>query len=148
MTGASFAETDRSSGRRLEVSGIVAGATPREVLDAFTSAEGLVAWWSEEAEVDPRPGGSIVASWPSRSWTMRGTFTDVGERSLSFTWSWDHEPGAAARVVGVAVAAEVAGTRLTITHGEYGPDEEAERAEHRDGWLFFLPRLAASVGGG
>ncbi len=32
-------------------------ADPDQVYDAFTTAEGLDAWFTEGADVDPRPGG-------------------------------------------------------------------------------------------
>jgi hypothetical protein len=40
---------------------------------------------------------------------------------------------------------------LTIVHGPYRPTapdlltEEADRTGHRDGWLFFLPKLHAAM---
>jgi uncharacterized protein YndB with AHSA1/START domain len=61
----------------------------------------------------------------------------------------DHEPEAARRTVLVTVTPDDAGTAtaLTIIHGPRGdgPAEAASRAEHREGWEFFLPRLAAQL---
>jgi hypothetical protein len=49
----------------------------------------------------------------------------------------------------VTVTPDDAGTAtaLTIIHGPRGdgPAEAASRAEHREGWEFFLPRLAAQL---
>lgn len=76
-------------------------------------------------------------------WTMRGTYTEIGADTVGFTWSWDHEPDAPARSVRVTTATENDHTLVTITHGDYGPDDAGERQGHIDGWTYFLPRLAA-----
>src|SRR3990172_3918592 len=38
-------------------------ASPEQVYDAFTTAEGLDGWFTSGAEVDPRPGGEIRFRW-------------------------------------------------------------------------------------
>jgi uncharacterized protein YndB with AHSA1/START domain len=41
-------------------------ASADQVYNAFTAAEGLDAWFTNGAEIDPRPGGKILFRW--RDW--------------------------------------------------------------------------------
>ena len=67
------------------------------------------------------------------------------ESGLTFTWAWEHQPDDPPREVKVtAVPAGTAATRLEIEHGPHG-DSESELVEavaHREGWEYFLPRMA------
>ena len=110
----------------------------------FVDPDVLTQWWAEEATADAVVGGRLEARWPGMGWTMRGEYTELDPgRAVAFTWSWDHEPDVPVRRVRVSLTPSGAGTELTITHGDYGPGEAEERTSHLDGWLHFLPRLAA-----
>lgn len=141
----SFVETSASTATRLQLSGVLEGCDHEDVYANFIDADGICAWWPSEAEVDPVVGGRLIARWPSMGWTMRGRYTDlVQNRVIGFTWSWDHEPDTPERNVRVRIEAVEAGTRLTLTHGDYGSEDADERKGHLEGWLHFLPQLAAA----
>ena len=130
-----------SSSERLELAADLE-ASPADVWRAFTEPEVLTAWWSEEAATDPTIGGTIEARWPSMGWVMRGRYTELDPgRVVAFTWSWDHEPEVPDREVRVSLESCDGGSRLTLTHGTYGPGDADERQGHLDGWLNFLPRI-------
>jgi uncharacterized protein YndB with AHSA1/START domain len=138
-------ETPSSSATRLVLDGNVPGASPREVTDHLTEPSLLTTWWPETAEIDP--AGGYVFGWPAMDWTLRGAFTvrEPGRR-VAFTWNWDHEPDVPERTVDIVVAAVDDGTEITISHGDYGPGDEEERAGHVEGWQHFIGRLAEHLG--
>ncbi len=136
-----LAEATTSTPARLVLEGAIAGATPAEVTAHFTEPDLVTTWWSEVAEVDE--DGAFAYRWPSHGWTLRGRFLDDEPgRRIRFTWSWDHEPLMASRTVLVTTAPVEDGTHITITHGDYGPDDVAERRSHLEGWQHFAKRLA------
>jgi len=142
-----FLETDGSTVELLELRGVVTGASPSEVFDAFVDAGRITQWWPDEADVDPVVGGFYALRWPAMEWTLRGTFTEVEpDRTLTFTWSWDHEPDTPERTVRITLSAAETGTELTLAHGNYTRDDTEERQSHLDGWQFFLGRLAVLFG--
>jgi uncharacterized protein YndB with AHSA1/START domain len=105
----------------------------------------LPKWWPPKAEVDGRLGGAYVMTWPKQNWSLRGTYVkfDPG-KTLSFTWAWDHEPDR--RPTTVQIDFEPLGrngSRLTLRHGSYSPEDTEQRKSHLEGWLFFLGRLQA-----
>lgn len=137
-----FQETSESAFERIEIRGLVA-ASASEVFGAFVDADRITAWWPDEAVVDPVVGGAYELQWPAMAWTLRGTFTEVDlDRTLAFTWSWDHEPDTPQRTVRITLTSAEGGTELTLTHGEYTDADAEERRGHVDGWQYFLGRLA------
>ncbi len=137
-------ETQASTAERLEISAVI-DRSPATVWKAFTDAETLATRWSQEATVDPVVGGEIVARWPAMDWTMRGRYTELTPHdAVAFTWSWDHDPDIPERHVRIVLIPEAGGTRITLTHGDYGPNDTAERTGHLEGWLNFLPALGQS----
>ena len=120
-----------------------ADSMPSTLFDYWIEPELLQKWWSPEAEIEPRTGGTYHLFWPQMNWHLRGTYTvfDPG-KTLAFTWQWDHYPA----VKNVSVAFEPFnenGTRLTITHSSYGASEQdrRDRDGHREGWMHFVSRL-------
>jgi uncharacterized protein YndB with AHSA1/START domain len=125
----------------------VPGASPAEVIDAFTDPAAVQRWWGgAELSVEPEVGGHYVAYFDRLDQTMRGAITELdppGGR-FAFTWSWDHEPELPTRRVEVAVD----GAELTLAQGTYDTASRIDRDDaqsHREGWEFFLPRLAEVV---
>lgn len=120
------------------------GMTPEALFRYWIDLALLTQWWPEEAEVDPREGGSYVFSWPKMDWRLRGVYTafEPGRR-LTFTWKWDHEPDTPARHVDVALAPSGGGASMTISHGPYSQSEtdQKDREGHLEGWQFFCGRL-------
>lgn len=124
------------------------GHTAARALSAFTDPALAATWWRGELSTDLVPGGPYLVRFPALGRTMTGRVTSYQPGlSLEFSWSWDEvpEPG---RTVAVTAAGDDPAT-LTLVHGRYGDGEaeRAARAEHRAGWEFFLPRLAAALPG-
>jgi len=124
------------------------GAPPDRVLAAFTDPDLLARWWGGELASTLEPGTPYAVAFTRLGRVITGKVVAYQRASrLEYTWQWDHEPEAVWRTVLVTVTPDDtgAGTALTITHGPHGDGEAeaASRAEHREGWEFFLPRLAA-----
>ncbi len=124
------------------------GCPPQDVLGAFINPATLARWWGGELTTDLTPGAAYTVSYPKLGRAMTGEVIAYVEAShLQFTWVWDDAPEDVKRTVLVSVvpAPDIDGTELTITHGPHalGEAESAARTEHREGWQYFLPRLAA-----
>jgi uncharacterized protein YndB with AHSA1/START domain len=127
------------------------GSTPDRVLASFTDPAILARWWGGDLATTLEPGTPYTISFPKLNRAITGQVVAYEPASgLEFTWVWDNEPPVPRRTVVVTVTQDGTGTALSVVHGPHadtGPDpggaEGIARAEHRDGWLFFLPRLAA-----
>lgn len=138
-------EAPFSTPARLVLEGIIPVAAPEDVTSHFTDPNLITTWWAASAQVGP--DGVYVMRWPEQDWTLRGRYTEnTPGRRVRFTWSWDHEPLLPVRSVLVTTSASEAGTHVTITHGDYGPDDVQERHDHAEGWQYFFGRLAAQFG--
>jgi uncharacterized protein YndB with AHSA1/START domain len=124
------------------------GCTPDRALGAFTDAAVLARWWGGELTADLSPGGIYSVWFAKLAARMTGEVVSYAPGStLVFRWGWEHEPGPQMRTVTVRAEPDpdgTTGTVLTVEHGPYGSGEAeaAARTEHREGWEFFLPRLA------
>lgn len=115
--------------------------SPDAAFAAFVDPDLLAQWWQTTATTDPTPGGRYHMAWEGPGWDLRGVYTEVASpHRLAFTWSWDHEDVEAAVTIDLAPGDE--STVVTITHTYSG---EAERDGYVEGWLHFLPRIAAVV---
>ena len=120
---------------------------PVAALRWFAEPELLGQWWGDEHVIELVTGGRYEVGWPAMNWTMRGRVLSFTRDQLVYSWTWDHDPNLPARTVIVRGEADGDGTRLTIAQGPYRswgatlPDEDADCESHRDGWLFFLPKL-------
>jgi uncharacterized protein YndB with AHSA1/START domain len=121
--------------------------TPDVVFNYWTEPFLLQRWWPQNAELDPRVGGSYHFSWPQMNWHLRGSYTSFEPgRQLGFTWRWDHDVQDA-RDRHVEIRFEplaTGGTRLHLTHGRYldtPEDQEIRNEHHLTGWQHFLSRL-------
>jgi uncharacterized protein YndB with AHSA1/START domain len=129
----------------------VEASSPTETLSWFTEAAKRNQWWGDEALIETRPGGRYVVRWPAMEWTMRGVVALFTDDTLIYSWSWDHEPNQPARTVLVHAQPTESGSLLTITHGPYRPasptltDEDDARHSHREGWIYFLADLHATM---
>lgn len=143
--GAMLREAATSTPARLVMETVLAGAEPAVVTDHLTDPELVVTWWPVQATIDDATG-DYEFSWPDQESTLRGRFTtrDRGRR-VRFTWHWDHEPLHPVRTVLVTTGAVEGGTHLTITHGDYGPDDDEERRSHLEGWTHFVGRLTEQI---
>jgi uncharacterized protein YndB with AHSA1/START domain len=122
------------------------GVRPAEVVGAFVAPELVRRWWGADLADVPRAGGPYVARSAKLDQTMRGSVLalDAPRGLFAFTWSWDHRPDLPRRRVSVQAEAVDAGCRVRLDHGPYDDGElDRDDAEsHRQGWVFFLPRLA------
>ena len=117
-------------------------ADPATVFEWFTETQLLTRWWPSEAELDVRPGGEFRMYWDGPGVTLRGKYRVVepGER-LDHTWSWDHDD-LPPRLVSITFESSSVGTHVSVKH-EY--ELEVEQGDYRDGWEFFLGRLADQI---
>ena len=132
---------------------LLPGVRPEHALAAFTDPELVRDWWTAELTAQLVPGGEYLARFPALGQTMIGVVEEyLPGRLLAFTWGWSHQPEAAGRYgvivsAGPAGRAEGFGTRLDLVHapraGAVVPASDPAPGEHRQGWEYFLPRLAA-----
>lgn len=131
------------------------GCSPAQAMAGFTDAGLLARWWGGELTAELWPTGRYEIWFPKIPARMTGRVVSyTPDSTLAFGWRWEHEPDAPARTVTVCVGeltgTNAAGAVLTVEHGPYGEGEAelAARAEHREGWEFFLPRLAGALTAG
>ena len=156
-----FPATIEDAGAMVRAAVRLPGCPPERALAAFTDPAVLVRWWGGVLSATLTPGGPYIVRFPQLGQAMNGQVVryEPGSR-LEFSWGWEHDPGAPRRTVLVTVTggASTGGTELTVVHGPHGdgphgdgpPGDTAEataRAEHREGWEFFLPRLGKLVSG-
>ncbi len=128
------------------------GCSPERALAAFTDPAMLARWWGGELSTDLMPGSAYTVCFPRLGRTITGEVLCYEPVSrLEFTWIWDQDPADITRTVLVTVSAAsgTGGTVLRVTHGPHadGESENAARKEHREGWEYFLPRLAVMLNG-
>jgi uncharacterized protein YndB with AHSA1/START domain len=97
-------------------------ADPERVYEAFTTANGLDAWFTDGSSVDPRPGGEIRFRW--RNWGPdRVSGEDGGpvleaEKPRRFVFQWYPDDESYATTVEVDFAPSEQGTVVRLR--EYG----------------------------
>ena len=125
---------------------------PVKVWAALTTAEGLGAWFGDEAVIDLRPGGSARMRWSGEGYTARMRVERVEEPVVfGFTWQIFGLPDDDPRRTYVEFTLEAAGagTRLTVTESGFAqlPEDLYRRAYdgNTDGWVKELGELAACL---
>jgi uncharacterized protein YndB with AHSA1/START domain len=121
--------------------------SPAKVWAALTTAEGLSAWFGQEASIDLRPGGSARMKWDSgHSAEMR--VERVEEPTVfGFTWHIFGLPEDDPRRTYVEFTLEpaAAGTRLTVVESGFAQlTEDAHRSAYdgnTKGWASELGEL-------
>jgi uncharacterized protein YndB with AHSA1/START domain len=125
-------------------------APPDVVWAIVTEAEHLAGWFSDDAEIDLRPGGAMVLGWRGHG-TYRARVETV-EPPVTFAFRWvlrdGEEPvqGGSTLVVMTLTATE-AGTRLRVVESGFSDLAwpEPERAQYADqnatGWIKELDEL-------
>ena len=125
-------------------------AHPREaVWAALTTAEGLAAWFGNEAGIDLRPGGTAWMKWTEEGFTADMRVERVEEPSVfGFTWHVYGLPEDDPRRTYVEFTLEPAGqgTRLTVVESGFAQlPEDAYRTAYdgnSTGWMSELGELA------
>jgi uncharacterized protein YndB with AHSA1/START domain len=126
---------------------------PEKVWAALTTAEGLGAWFGDEAVIDLRPGGAASMRWSGEGYTARMRVERVEEPVVfGFTWHIFGLPGDDPRRTYVEFTLEPAGagTRLTVAESGFAqlPEDRYREAYdgNTDGWAKELGELAAYLG--
>ena len=95
---------------------------PERVWAALTTAEGLAAWFGDEAAIDLHPGGTAWMRWANEGFTAHMRVERVEEpRVFGFTWGINGLPEGDPRRTYVEFTLESAdqGTRLTVTESVF-----------------------------
>ena len=123
---------------------------PAKVWAALTTAEGLGAWFGNEATIDLRPGGAARMRWNEEGFTAEMRVERVEEpRVFGFTWPIYGLPADDPRRTYVEFTLEPvgAGTRLRVVESGFAqlPEDVYRKAYdgNTDGWAKELAELAA-----
>ena len=114
---------------------------PATVWAALTTAEGLSAWFGDEATIDLRPGGAAQMTWKEEGFIANMRVERVEEPAVfGFTWGFAGLPDDDPRRTYVEFTLEPAGagTRLTVVESGFAqlPDDVYRRAYdgNTEGW--------------
>ncbi len=126
-------------------------APPEKVWTALTTAEGLSAWFGDEATIDLRPGGAARMTWAGEGYTARMRVERVEEpRVFGYTWGIYGLPEDDPRRTYVEFTLEplgAGGTRLTVVESGFAqlPQDAHSTAfgGNTQGWAKELGDLAA-----
>ena len=123
---------------------------PAKVWAALTTAEGLGAWFGNEAAIDLRPGGSAWMRWAEEGFTAQMRVERVEEPTVfGFTWHIYGLPEDDPRRTYVEFTLEPsgAGTRLTVVESGFSqlPEDVYRKAYNGNtqGWASELGELVA-----
>lgn len=151
---------------------VIADQIEREVLieapveavwSAITEPEQIIQWFTDEAELDARPGGEGRLKWDKRAGRSGGWETRVSVVSVdpprSLAWRWTHPDGVSADeanslLVEFTLMPDGDFTRLRLVESGLSGidwDEERKRAyfdDHSQGWTHFGEQLGEFVASG
>jgi uncharacterized protein YndB with AHSA1/START domain len=121
---------------------------PARVWAALTTAEGLAAWFGNEAAIDLRPGGSAQMRWKEEGYTADMQVQRVEEPTVfGYTWHVYGLPEDDPRRTYVEFTLEPvgAGTRLTVVESGFAqlPEDVYRKAYagNTEGWARELSDL-------
>jgi uncharacterized protein YndB with AHSA1/START domain len=127
-------------------------APPEVVWAIVTEARHLAGWFSDEAEIDLRPGGAMLLSWHGHGTYRARVETVQPPHTFAFRWvrreGADPVPGSSTLVV-MTLTPDGAGTRLTVVESGFSDlawaeDERIRYAgENARGWIMELDELRA-----
>ncbi len=122
---------------------------PTRVWAALTTAEGLSAWFGNEATIDLRPGGAARMRWTEEGFTAEMRVERVEEPNVfGFTWPVYGLPDDDPRRTYVEFTLEPTGTGTQLTVTETGfaqlPEDVYRKAfdGNTEGWAKELGELA------
>jgi uncharacterized protein YndB with AHSA1/START domain len=122
---------------------------PEKVWAALTTAEGLAAWFGDQAAIDLRPGGAARMSWDGGHRAEMRVERVEEPAVFGFTWHIAGLPDGDPRrtYVEFTLQAVGGGTRLTVTESGFAqlPGDAHRAAYHgnTEGWAKELGELAA-----
>jgi len=134
---------------------ILIDAPVEVVWEVVTRPEHVSKWWSDQAEIDVRPGGVGVLTFTLRATHQRATVpiaVEALEPLHRFAFRWMHPAGVEARpgnsvLVEFTLAPEGEGTRLRVAESgivamEWPEEEKSSYVDsHGQGWDRHLPNL-------
>ena len=127
---------------------IVIDAPPERVWAIVTEAQHIAGWFSDEVEIDLRPGGAMRLTWHRHgSYTGRVETVDP-PRTFAFRWL-RREDAEGSTLVVMTLTPEGDSTRLRVVESGFAglawpEDERARHAdENRVGWGVELDELRA-----
>ncbi|HEV2011183.1 MAG TPA: SRPBCC domain-containing protein [Candidatus Limnocylindria bacterium] len=109
----------------------------------FTDPARLTEWWPSRATIDPRVRGRLRLEFdkPDAGTDVAlGEFVEVSARRIVFTWGFEGDPDLPPGASRVEVTLEPVGA-ATVVRLEHHGLPAARRAQHEQGWTFFLGRL-------
>jgi uncharacterized protein YndB with AHSA1/START domain len=125
------------------------GRPPDQVWAALTTAEGLAAWFGNEATIDLRPGGSARMRWTGGETAEMRVERVEEPRVFGFTWHIFGLPEDDPRRTYVEFTLEPSGsgTRLTVIESGFAqlPEDAYRKAYdgNTQGWASELGELVA-----
>ena len=130
-------------------------APPDVVWEIVTEAEHLAGWFSDEAEIDLRPGGTMLLTWHGHGAYRARVETVEPPATFAFRWilreGEEPAPGSSTLVV-MTLTPTDAGTRLRVVESGFSelswPEHERSRyaAQNADGWTRELGELRDYAG--
>jgi uncharacterized protein YndB with AHSA1/START domain len=134
-------------------------ASPEVVFDVVSRPEHIRTWWSADTDVEPRRGAAGALTWTDENTgekkSMQYEVVDADPpRTFSFRWTHevDETPDSTnSLLVTFELTPAGDGTRLAFRETGYRERGweaavlEAHYNDHRQGWDFYLPRLAATA---
>ncbi len=127
-------------------------APPDVVWSILTEARHLAGWFSDEAEIDLRPGGAMLLTWHGHGAYQARVETVEPPHTFAFRWvlrdGEEPVPGHCTLVV-MTLTQQAAGTRLRVVESGFSdlcwPEPERARyaGQNAHGWTVELDELRA-----
>jgi uncharacterized protein YndB with AHSA1/START domain len=133
-------------------------ASPEVVFEVLSNPEHIRDWWSAETDFEPVAGTTSRFTWTDRN-TGRAESTPFTVVEVDpprrFSFRWTHEDVVAVQGNSLLVTFVLvpSGEGTTVRFSETGYRErgweaavlQAQYNQHRQGWDFYLPRLAEAA---
>ncbi|HEX8305030.1 MAG TPA: SRPBCC domain-containing protein [Jatrophihabitans sp.] len=133
-------------------------ASPEVVFEVLSSPEHIRDWWSAETRFEPVAGTASRLTWTDQaSGRQQSTPFTVVEadppRRFSFRWTYEDDVAGSGNSLLVTFDLVPSGEGTTVRFSETGYRERGWEAavleeyynDHRQGWDFYLPRLAETA---
>jgi uncharacterized protein YndB with AHSA1/START domain len=122
-------------------------ARPEIVFSYFVEPDKMLGWFGREAHLEARPGGEYRVRLNDQARAM-GEFVELDPpRRVVFTFGWEGDAanGPGKGTIEVTLTPEGEGTHERLVHRGLS---DGTQEEHRDGWQYYLDRLAIRAVGG
>jgi uncharacterized protein YndB with AHSA1/START domain len=133
-------------------------ASPEVVFEVLSSPEHIRDWWSAETRFEPVAGAASRLTWTDQDTGRQQSapFTVVEAdppRRFSFRWTYEDDVAGSGNSLLVTFDLVPSGEGTTVRFSETGYRERGWEAavlqacydDHRQGWDFYLPRLAEAA---